>query len=303
MLAGRDIITIEDMSVQDIAEVLETAARFEQEGYPHDALEGVVVGSLFFEPSTRTRLSFETAVKRLGGEVSGFSGTDGTSVAKGESFEDTIRIVNGYADAIIVRHPEAGSALTAAEVADVPVINAGDGPADHPTQTLLDLYAIQRTQGTLDGLVVAMVGDLKHGRVPHSLAKALSHFPHTKQVWVAPESLRMPNDVRSAVLGAGVEVEEVEDMASIIPNVDVLYMTRVQAERFTSQAEYELVKDVYVLQPKMLDSAKENMRVMHALPRRYEIPESVDSSPHAYYFEQARGGVPVRAALLAAILT
>jgi len=304
MRSNQDLITIEQITREDILSLCELAASYEKNGFPAETLKGKVVASLFFETSTRTRLSFETAVARLGGSVIGFAGTEGTSMyKKGESFEDTIRMVDGYADAIIIRHPDSGSAQKAADCAKHPVINAGDGPNQHPTQSLLDLYAIQKTQSTLESLTIALVGDLKYGRVPHSTAKALALFPTTKQIWVAPDSLKMPQEVKEYVTSRGVHVEETTDLASIIHKVDILYMTRVQVERFTNAAEYEKLKDVYILTPEMLANAKDNMRILHALPRRYEIPESIDASEHAYYFEQAKGGVAMRAALLTRILS
>jgi aspartate carbamoyltransferase catalytic subunit len=303
MQSQTDFINIEEVTREDVLALCEQAAAFEKNGIPMDTLHGKVIASLFFETSTRTRLSFETAVHRLGGSIVGFAGIEGTSMhKKGESFEDTIRMVDGYADAIVMRHPEIGSAQRAADVAKHIVINAGDGANQHPSQSLLDLFAIYKAHGTLENLTVAFVGDLKYGRVPHSTAKALSLFPSTKQIWIAPDSLRMPEDVYTYVTQRGVNVEQTTELAANIPNVDILYMTRVQVERFENPAEYERLKDVYILKPEMLDNAKESMRILHALPRRYEIPEAIDASPHAYYFEQAKGGVAVRAALLTALL-
>lgn len=298
----RDFISIADISKEDIVQILDQALRYEESGIPYGVIEGNVVASLFFEPSTRTRLSFDSAIKRLGGAVIGFSGTEGTSMSKGETLEDTIKIIDGYSDCIVMRHPEIGSARVAADIAEHPLINAGDGANEHPTQTLLDLYAIRKTQGTLDGLRVAFVGDLKHGRVPHSLAVALTHFPTTTQVWVAPETLRMPDDVRAAVTGAGVTVEETTDVQDAINTVDILMMTRVQAERFADPAEYERVKDVYVLRSEQFSQAKKNMCILHPLPRRYELPRSIDALPQAYYFYQAHNGVVVRAAIVQYVL-
>lgn len=297
-----DITSIEQFSRTDIESVLSLARQYLTNGIPNTVLAGKVIGSLFFEPSTRTRLSFATAIHRLGGSVVGFDTAESTSIAKGESLSDTIRMVDGYVDAIVIRHPDAGSASIAAEVAKHPVVNAGDGAHQHPTQSLLDLFTIQHAQGTLDGLTVAFVGDLKYGRVPHSAAKALAQFPTTRQIWIAPESLQMPEDVHTYVTERGVDVVQTADLATTIPQVDILYMTRVQIERFADPAEYERLKDVYILKPEMLASAKQHMRILHALPRRYEIPEEIDRSPHAYYFEQASFGVPVRAALLSLII-
>ena len=303
MQTHSDFINIEQASREDILDLCARAVEFEKNGIPIDALRGKVVASLFFETSTRTRLSFETAVHRLGGSIIGFSGVEGTSMyKKGESFEDTIRMVDGYADAIVIRHPEVGSAQHAADCAMHPVINAGDGANQHPSQSLLDLFAIYKTHGTLDGLTVAFAGDLKYGRVPHSAAKALAQFPTTKQLWIAPESLQMPKEILHYVTERGVAVEQTTELAKTIPTLDILYMTRVQVERFEDISEYERLKDVYILKPEMLAGAKEQMKILHALPRRYEIPESIDSSKHAYYFDQAKGGVAMRAALLTTLL-
>lgn len=297
-----DVTSIEQFSRTDIESVLSLAGKYLKEGIPNTVLAGKVVGSLFFEPSTRTRLSFATAVSRLGGSVVGFDNAESTSVAKGESLSDTIRMVDGYVDLIVIRHPEAGSALKAAEVAARPVINAGDGAHQHPTQTILDLFTMMQSQGTLDGLKVAFVGDLKYGRVPHSTAKALALFPTTQQYWVAPKNLAMPDDVRAYVQEKGVHVTEVEDLQSVLSQVDIVMMTRVQKERFVDVAEYECVKDVYILQPEMLTQVKSNLRILHPLPRLYEIPTSIDALPYAYYFQQASFGVPVRAALISLMM-
>lgn len=302
-MAGRDLLSIQDFSKKDIDAVLALARRYEARGIPPHALKGNIIGSCFFEASTRTRLSFEAAAHRCGADVIGFADAAATSHAqKGENFEDTIRMIDGYVDCIVIRHPEVGAAQRAVAVATVPVINAGDGSHEHPSQTLIDLYAIQKTQGTLDGLTVALVGDLKYGRVPHSLAIALSLHPTTRQVWVAPSALLMPDDVRQQVHAAGVTVEETKSLADAIASADILLMTRVQEERFSSKKEYEQVKDVYVLQPEMLTKAKKNLRILHALPRRYEMPTSIDALPYAYYFQQARHAVAVRAALFVYLL-
>lgn len=306
MLTGKDILSIDDFERGDFDALLKLAAQYDEKGIPVDLLRGHVCGALFFEASTRTRLSFETAMQRLGAGVVGFADPGATSQKKkGESFEDTIRMVSGYVDAIVMRHPEAGAAARAAAVASVPVINAGDGANEHPTQTLLDLYAIQTTQGEIDGKTIAMVGDLKYGRVPHSLAKALTKFDGVKQIWVAPDSLQMPDQYTEAVERAGGEYVKTDSMQEALAEADIVYMTRVQAERFDDPTEYERVKDVYIVTPEMLEEAgpKKHMRILHALPRIVEIPTSIDETPYAYYFEQAAGGVPVRAALLASVLT
>ncbi len=303
MLYNNSLTAIDQLDKSDIESVIAEAQKYVKDGYPHTALQGKVIGSLFFETSTRTRLSFEAAAQRLGAGVIGFSGTDSTSMSKkGESFEDTIRMVNGYVDCIVMRHPDAGAAQRAAEVATVPVINAGDGPNEHPTQTLLDMYAVHETQGALDNLTIALVGDLKFGRVPHSFAKAMTHWPSTKQIWVAPDSLAMPSNIEQFVKDAGVDVHITTNLQEVIDDVDILMMTRVQVERFDDPKEYEKVKDVYILSNKLLKEAKSNMKILHPLPRRYEIPEEIDASPHAYYFQQAANGAFVRAALLNQVL-
>ncbi len=300
---GRDLIGIQELTRHDIDAILSLARRYDARGIPPRALKGMMIGSCFFEASTRTRLSFEAAAHRAGADVIGFSDAGATShVQKGESFEDTIRMVDGYVDCIVIRHPEEGAGVRAAEIAEHPVINAGDGSNEHPTQTLVDLYAIQKTQGSLDGLTVALVGDLKYGRVPHSLARALSLYPRTTQLWVAPSALRMPDDVRKSVQQGGVTIQETESLNEVIPNADILYMTRVQEERFDNKKDYERVKDVYVLQPELFSGVKKNLRILHALPRRFEVPTSIDALPYAYYFQQARDAVVVRAALFTYLL-
>lgn len=294
------LITITQLDRPMIDAVLKRADQFARKGYPAKRLSGKIVGSLFFEGSTRTRLSFDAAAKRLGAGVIGFASPEATSLAtKGESFEDTIRMCASYADVLVVRHPDSGAAALAATVSTVPVINAGDGPNEHPTQTLLDLYAIAQAHGRIDGLTVGFVGDLKYSRVLRSLAQTLAtHFPSVKQIWVAPKQLAMEADVRAVVSAAGIDLEETTDIAGIVSKLDILYMTRVQKERFSDKAAYEKLKDVYVLQPELLVNAKPNLKILHALPRRYEIPDSIDALPQAYYFQQAAGAVPVRAALL-----
>lgn len=297
-----DFVSIEQLTREECESIIERATFFEKNGY-ETVLEGRVIASLFFEASTRTRLSFETAIHRLGGSVIGFADPEATSMnKKGESFEDTIRMIDGYADAIVIRHPENGSAQKAADIATIPVVNAGDGSNQHPTQTLLDLYAIQKTQSSIDGLTVALVGDLQYGRVPHSLAKALTLFDSVTQLWVSPQELVMPQNIRDYVSEKGSHIEETRKIEDVIERADIIYMTRVQSDRFQDQEAYEKLKDVYVLDVALLEHAKPTMKILHALPRLYEIPESIDCLEHAYYFEQARSGVPVRAAILEALL-
>lgn len=297
---GRDILSIQDLSKEDILHVLEIAKRLKHTPEP-SLLAGKLLGTLFFEPSTRTRLSFESAMCRLGGNAIGFSDAKNTSTKKGETLEDTIRMVSGYVDVIAMRHPEAGSAIRAASVATVPVINGGDGPNQHPTQTILDLFTIQECQGRLDGLSVAFVGDLKFGRTVHSLSHALSHFD-VKQYFVSPDILHMPEEDLTHLSNTRITFSVHERMEEILERVDILYMTRVQGERFENQEEYEKLKDVYILDAPMLERVKPNMKIMHPLPRVNEITTAVDKTPHAYYFEQAQNAVFARQALLALVL-
>ncbi len=265
-------------------------------------LVGRVLAALFYEPSTRTSASFIAAMERLGGGVIPITqGVQFSSVAKGESLPDTIRTLEQYADVIVLRHPEVGSAREAAAAASVPVINAGDGAGEHPTQALLDLYTIQNELGTLDGLHVAMVGDLRFGRTVHSLTKLLSLYD-VRLTFVSPEILRLPLDLMNEVRDAGKPVRETYSVADVIEDVDVLYVTRVQKERFTDLAQYESVKDYYTITPELMTRAKERMVVMHPLPRVGEIAPEVDDDPRAAYFRQVQNGMFVRMALLAAVL-
>jgi aspartate carbamoyltransferase catalytic subunit len=260
-----------------------------------------VVATLFFEPSTRTRLSFESAASRLGAKVIGFSEPGSTSVQKGESLRDTIRTVSNYSDIIVMRHPKEGSARFASEVADVPIINAGDGANQHPTQTLLDMYSIRKTQGTLDNLNIAFVGDLKYGRTVHSLVIAMSNYNTTFHL-VSPQLLKLPSTTKMHIKEKNLAYYQYTDIIEVIPKVDILYMTRIQKERFSDPIEYERVKNSYILRNSMLETAKPNMRILHPLPRVNEITVDVDDNPQAYYFTQALNGVFVRQALLASIL-
>ena len=297
---AKNLISITDFSKEEMLGVLETACEFEKDR-EQSLLKGKVIASLFFEPSTRTRLSFETAMQRLGAGVVGFSDTRNTSVTKGETFEDTIRIVSSYVDLIVMRHPQAGAAERAAKISPVPVINAGDGANQHPTQTLLDLYAIQKTQGRLDNLTVNMVGDLKYGRTVHSLSQALSNFS-PRLVFTSPKSLSMPSEYLEMLKSKEISFAEGENLEESLADCDILYMTRVQRERFPDLAEYEAVKDAYILTADMLKGAKANMKILHPLPRVNEIASDVDETKHAYYFEQARGGMYVRMAVIAHLL-
>ena len=299
-LSRKSLISIQDFSKDEIIHVLEVARDFERDR-SQKLLEGKVIGSLFFEPSTRTRLSFETAVNRLGARVIGFSDAMNTSVSKGETLKDTIKMVSNYVDMIIMRHPLEGSSRYASEVASVPVINAGDGANQHPSQTLLDLYTIMQTQGRLENLTVNMVGDLKYGRTTHSLLQALSHFNPTF-IFTAPEELRMPEEYKTFLDEKGIAYKETTSLEEYMNDCDILYMTRVQQERFTDPMEYERVKDVYKLTAPMLSSVRPNMKILHPLPRVGEIEQDVDETPYAYYFKQAENGLYVRMAIISYLL-
>lgn len=290
-------VSIEDVSKQEMLDLLERARYFED--HPNSKLlDGKVVATLFFEPSTRTRLSFETAVNRLGGRVIGFSDASTSSTSKGETLKDTIKMVSNYADLIVMRHHLEGAARYASEVTDVPIVNAGDGANQHPSQTMLDLYSILKTQGTLENLTITMVGDLKYGRTVHSLLQAMRYFKPRFRFVAAPE-LRMPQEYLDLCRREGIEYEEsTEFTPEIIADSDIIYMTRVQRERFPDIMEYEKVKDLYTLRASMLEGSKPNMRILHPLPRVNEIALDVDDTPQAYYFEQARNGVYARQAII-----
>jgi len=299
-LKGRNLISITDFSKEEYIEVLDIAEGFEKNPKQR-ILDDKVVATLFFEPSTRTRLSFESAANQLGARIIGFSDPGATSVQKGESLHDTIVMVSSYADLIVMRNPKEGSSRYASEVASVPVINAGDGANQHPTQCMLDLYSIRKTQGTLDNLNIAMVGDLKYGRTVHSLVQAMCNFNATFHL-VSPTELKLPSSVKMSIKEAGLKYYQYTDIADIIPTADIIYMTRVQRERFPDPLEYERVKDSCILTASMLQGCKPNMRILHPLPRINEIATDVDATPYAYYFRQAQNGVYVRQALMAAIL-
>jgi aspartate carbamoyltransferase len=296
-MSSKSIVSITDYSKDQILNILDSASKFEANPN-QDILEGKIAATLFFEPSTRTRLSFETAVNRLGGRVIGFSDAATSSSVKGETLNDTIKMVSNYADIIIMRHHLEGAARYASEVSSIPIINAGDGSNQHPSQTMLDLYCIRKTQGRLDGIKIAMVGDLKYGRTVHSLLIALSQFSPTFY-FVAPDELKMPEEYKLICEKMGIHYEECTDFdADVINEVDILYMTRVQKERFTDVMEYEKVKNVYTLRNAMLENSKDNLRVLHPLPRVNEIDMDVDNNPKAYYFTQARNGLYVRQAMI-----
>ena len=293
----KSLVNIGDYNREDILRILESAARFKANPN-RDLLQGKVCATLFFEPSTRTRLSFETAVNRLRGRIIGFSDANTSSSTKGESLKDTIMMVSNYADIIIMRHHLEGSARYASEVSPVPVVNAGDGSNQHPTQTLLDLFTIYETQGTLENLTITIVGDLKYGRAVHSLIQGMSHF-HPTFNFVAPDELRIPDKYKSFCDSKNIPYNEFTDFSPESINcADILYMTRVQKERFTDLMEYEKVKNVYILRNAMLRDSKETLRVLHPLPRVNEINQDVDNNPKAYYFEQAKNGMFTRQAVI-----
>ena len=291
------LVSIANLDKQKINYLLSMAEEFEQ--HPNrKILDGRVVATLFFEPSTRTRLSFETAANRLGARVIGFTDPKVTSSSKGETLKDTIMMVSNYADVIVMRHFLEGAALYASEVSPVPVVNAGDGANQHPSQTMLDLYSIYKTHGTLEGLHITLVGDLKYGRTVHSLIMAMRHFNPTFH-FIAPRELAMPEEYKIYCREHGINFEENEEFdEDVIAQADILYMTRVQRERFTDLMEYERVKDVYILKRQMLAKAKDNLRILHPLPRVNEIAYDVDEDPHAYYFQQAQNGLYAREAII-----
>lgn len=294
---GRSLISLEGLDREDILWLLEHAAQFEANPN-RKILDGKIVATLFFEPSTRTRLSFETAVNRLGGRVIGFSDAATTSSSKGETLKDTIMMVSNYADLIIMRHYLEGAARYASEVSPVPIINAGDGANQHPSQTMLDLYSMLKTQGRLDDLHIHLVGDLKYGRTVHSMLTAMRFFNPTFH-FISPDELKMPEEYKEYCRKNGIKFEEHSRFdEETIADADILYMTRVQRERFTDLMEYERVKDMFILKNDMLRSAKPNLKILHPLPRVNEIAQDVDANEHAYYFQQAKNGLYVREALI-----
>lgn len=299
-MKNKSLISINDYSKEEQLRVLQVAEDFEN--YPaQNILEKHVIASLFFEPSTRTRLSFESAINRLSGKIVGFSESSNTSVQKGESLRDTIMTIANYSDLIVMRNPMEGSARFASEISPIPIINAGDGSNQHPTQTLLDLYSIKKTQGTLDNLHIAFAGDLKYGRTVHSLVIALCNFNTTFHL-VSPVELKLPSSVKMYIKENNLDYHQYVELDNVVKNVDIIYMTRIQKERFSDPLEYEKIKNYYILRDEMIDQTKENMKIMHPLPRVNEIEISVDKSSKAYYFEQALNGVFVRQALISLIL-
>lgn len=297
--AGRDIISPRQFTKEEILFVLDTAARFEPFGEP--ILRGKVLAALFFEPSTRTRLSFESAMHRLGGACLGFADKGVSSVAKGESLSDTIRVVEAYCDAIVIRHPLEGSARVAAEATDLPVINGGDGANQHPTQTLLDLYTIRKEKETIDGLSIGFLGDLKYGRAVHSLVETLCHFD-VEITLIAPRSLRLPPQFREQLARKKIPFREATEILPAAKDLDILYTTRIQKERFPDPLDYERVKSVYQVSRSLLAEVGEELTIMHPLPRVTEIHPDLDDYPKAAYFRQSANGVTVRKALLALAL-
>ncbi|MBO8476670.1 MAG: aspartate carbamoyltransferase [Bacteroidetes bacterium] len=300
-MKNESLVSISDFSKEEILELLDNMRYFEANPNRR-LLEGKVVATLFFEPSTRTRLSFETAVNRLGGRIIGFSDASTTSSSKGETLKDTIKMVSNYVDLIIMRHYLEGAARYASEVSRVPIINAGDGANQHPSQTMLDLYSIYKTQGRLTDLTITMVGDLKYGRTVHSLLMAMYYFNPTFN-FVACDELKMPQEYKDFCEQHGIKYTETTDFSEdVINSSDIIYMTRVQRERFTDLMEYERVKNLYTLHNSMLDGSKDNVRVLHPLPRVNEISQDVDDNPKAYYFQQAQNGLYARQAIICKVL-
>jgi aspartate carbamoyltransferase catalytic subunit len=294
------IISIRDFSRRDLDHLLDRAEDFAAGGYDRNLLAGKIVALLFFEPSTRTRMSFASAMARLGGDSISVDSVEASSIAKGETLADTIRVVSGYTDAIVLRHPKEGAARLASEFATVPVINAGDGAGQHPSQTLLDLYTIRKSMD-IDGLEVGILGDLRYGRTAHSLAYALSLYQVTLHT-IAPRGLEFPEGLNHELHDRGMEVKAHRDVKEIIRDLDVLYITRIQKERFPDLGSYYDVASSYRITPETLQGVKDRLILLHPLPRVDEIDPRVDSTPHARYFEQSRNGVPVRMALLSEVM-
>ncbi|MFH1054554.1 MAG: aspartate carbamoyltransferase [Candidatus Altiarchaeota archaeon] len=298
-LAGKDIISIRDLSLDEIHLILATAEEFERNPKPA-AMRGKVLASLFYEPSTRTRLSFESAMERMGGQVLGYESESVTSVSKGETLWDTVKMVEQYADVIVMRHRIEGAPRLAGEASTKPVINAGDGANQHPTQTLLDLYTIKKENGTLDGLNVGFVGDLKYGRTVHSLCIALSQFK-TKMYFISPEALSMPESYLEDLQKKKRPYVEEADLMKVVGELDVIYMTRIQKERFPDPVEYNKLKGCYQIGKPILEHTRKDVRILHPLPRVDEINPDLDDTPNAAYFRQAGNGIPVRQAIMALV--
>jgi aspartate carbamoyltransferase catalytic subunit len=300
MLKNKDMISLNDMTKEEIVYILDNVKKIEQ-GDCSNLCRGKILGTLFFEPSTRTRLSFESAMKRLGGSVIGFSSEGSTSRKKGESLYDTMKTIEGYCDIVAMRHPVEGSARLAANSINIPIINGGDGANQHPTQTLLDLHTIRKSHGKIDGITIAMAGDLKYGRTVHSLSVAMSMFNATIY-FVAPPQLQMPKHILEDLDKKGINYQMCEKLTDVVDKVDILYMTRIQKERFPDPIEYESAKNAFILTGNMLKNAKQGLKIMHPLPRVNEISEEVDKTEYAHYFEQAHYGIPTRMAIIALLL-
>ncbi len=299
---GRHILAISDFTKEEILKIIKIAGEIDKDiGKYKDSLNGKIVATLFFEPSTRTRMSFQAAMQRMGGSVIGFSDISMTSLKKGESLPDTIKIISGYCDVIVMRHPIAGSVAKAASDASVPVINAGDGPHEHPTQTILDMYTIRKEKGKLDGLKVGFVGDLRYGRTVHSLARALSNF-NTEFYFISPESIKMPSEYLKELDEKGIKYHEEENLLKVAKELDVIYVTRIQKERFENLKDYEKVKKGYKLDKTLGNYIKPDAKILHPLPRVDEMHPDLDELPQSIYFKQAHNGIPVRMALLGLVL-
>lgn len=304
MLKGRSLLEPKDFTIEELEEIFQLADKIidAPENY-EESCRGKLLATLFYEPSTRTRFSFEAAMCRLGGKVIGFSEPGSSSVAKGESIADTVRTVGCYADIVVMRHPKEGAPRVAAKSTEIPVINAGDGGHQHPTQTLTDLLTIRRERGGFDDMIIGICGDLKFGRTVHSLIKALSRYQNVKFILISPEELKIPEYVRKEILlKNNIEFKEVEKMEEVLPELDVLYMTRVQKERFFNEEDYIRLKDKYILEEEKMKLAKQSMMVLHPLPRINEIAVEVDKDPRALYFKQAKYGMYVRMALIMSLL-
>jgi len=297
---GKSIVSIKELTKEEILHILDVAKSLDENPQP-TLLKGKILATLFFEPSTRTRLSFESAMYRLGGSVLGFADSSVSSVSKGETVADTAKIISNYCDIIAVRHPVPGTAKIFSQYAIVPVINAGDGPNQHPTQTLLDLYTIKKAKGKLEDLTIGFLGDLKYGRTVHSLTHAMMHFG-AKFYYISPKSLSMPEEHLKELDGAGIEYHETEDFYGTLKHLDILYDTRIQKERFLDPMEYEKHKGVYVVDKKIIPYAKKDLKILHPLPRVDELSPELDDTEYAIYFQQAKNGIPVREALLALAL-
>jgi len=303
-LKGKDILHGNQFSKKDIEAIIKVASNFEKGLKKKDSLtllKGKILATLFYEPSTRTRLSFEAAMQRLGGGVISMGSVESSSVAKGETLTDTIRTVSQYADVIVIRHPRTGSAREAADAVPIPIINAGDGTGQHPTQALLDIYTIKKELGSLKNLTISMVGDLKYGRTVHALVELLSLY-ETRLYFVSPHTLRIPEEITSHLKQKGIEIEETEDMMKAASASDLIYMTRIQKERFTDLSEYEKLKGSYIINEEFLKKLEKKITILHPLPRVDEISTDVDDYPGAAYFRQMRNGVFVRMALLSMVL-